>query len=383
MNGGASIRVCHVAVADLWAGAEVQLRALMSQLRRIPGFEHTVILFNEGRLEQEIRDLGVDVKVFPEQRWDTCKLFRELIREFKIGRFEIIHTHKYKDTILAAPAARKAGVPYVVRTVHGLREPFHGLQSLKMNVYELIEHRIHKHCVDAIIAVSSQIQDKLERERVVGTIVCVKNGLDLDAFPSQIDRNRKRAEIGVAADACLIGAVGRLTPVKGLEYLLRAARILLSRQCRVQVAIVGDGSLRGALEQQARDLGIVGNIVFLGHREDTQELMFALDIFALPSLSEGIPMALLEAMAAGRAVVASRVGGIPEVIHDGVEGFLVEPRDVQGFADKCLQLIESPDLAGRVGHAARKRVEENFSARGMAQQVTALYGDLIRTRGDL
>lgn len=378
MDGFAQGRVCHVAVADLWAGAEVQLRVLMSQLARMPGFEHTVILFNEGRLEQGIRNLGVDVKVFPEQRWSGSKLFRELLREFKSGHFEIVHTHKYKDTILAAPAAKVAGVPHVVRTVHGLREPFQGLQSLRMNVYELIEHRVHKHCVDAIIAVSSQIEDKLKQERAVGKIVCVKNGLDLDAFPSQIDRSRKRAEIGVAADACLIGAVGRLTPVKGLEYLLRAARILLSRQCRVQVAIVGDGSLREALEQQARDLGIVESIVFLGHREDTQELMFALDIFALPSLSEGIPMALLEAMAAGRAVVASRVGGIPEVIHDGVEGFLVEPKDVQGFAGKCLQLIEAPDLANEVGLAARKRVEQRFSARGMAQQVTSLYDELIK-----
>jgi len=377
MTEGGAIRVCHVAVADLWAGAEVQLKVLMSQLKNMPGFEHTVILFNEGRLEQEIRSFGMDVKVFSEERCGGPALFCELIRAFKRGQFEVVHTHKYKDTILAAPAAKIAGVPHVVRTIHGLREPFRGLQSLKMNVYEWIEHRVHQHCIDAIIAVSDQIQEKLQQERVVGKIVCVKNGLDLDAFPSQIDRNRKRAEIGVAEDACLIGAVGRLTPVKGLEHLLRAARILLRRQCRVQVAIIGDGGLRGALEQQARDLGIAENIVFLGHREDTQELMFALDIFALPSLSEGIPMALLEAMAAGRAVVASRVGGIPEVVRDGAEGFLIEPRDEQGFADKCLQLIESRDLACRVGRAARMRVERDFSARGMAQQVTSLYDELI------
>lgn len=371
-------RICHVAVADLWAGAEVQLKVLLSQLARMQGFEHTVILFNEGRLEQEIRRLGVDVKVFPEQRWSGSKLFRELMKEFKAGQYKIVHTHKYKDTILAAPASRMAGIPYVVRTVHGLREPFHGLQSLKMNIYECIERRVHQHCVDAIIAVSPQIEDRLKCECGVERVVCVKNGLDLETFPSPIHRDRKRAELGIDTNTCLIGAVGRLTPVKGLEYLLRAARILVSRQCRVQIAIVGDGSLREALEQQARDLGIVENIVFLGHREDTQELMFALDIFALPSLSEGIPMALLEAMAAGRAIVASRVGGIPEVIRDGVEGYLVEPKDVQGFADRCLQLIESSDLASRLGLSARRRVEQNFSAQGMARQVTSLYDELIK-----
>jgi len=342
------------------------------------GFEHTVILFNEGRLEQEIRSLGLDVKVFPEHQWGGSRLFRELLKEFRTGQFNIVHSHKYKDTILAGSAAKMAGVPYVVRTVHGLREPFHGLRSLKMNIYEWIERKMHKHCVDAIIAVSPQIEGRLKYEHDVGKIVCVKNGLDLEGFPSLVHRDRKRAELGIGEDTCLIGAVGRLTPVKGLEYLLDATRILVSRQCRVQVAIVGDGNLRGALEQQARDLGIVENIVFLGHREDTQELMSALDIFALPSLSEGIPMALLEAMAAGRAIVASRVGGIPEVIRDGVEGFLVESRDVQGLADRCLQLIEYPALAGQVGRASRTRVEQNFSARDMAQRVASLYDELIQ-----
>ena len=126
-----AISICHVAVGDLWAGAEVQLKVLLSKLARRAEMNLSVILFNEGRLEKEIGSLGIPVKVFPESRWGSGKIFLELVREFKKSNIQIIHTHKYKDTILAAPAAKLCGIPHVVRTVHGLSEPFEGLQALK------------------------------------------------------------------------------------------------------------------------------------------------------------------------------------------------------------------------------------------------------------
>jgi glycosyltransferase involved in cell wall biosynthesis len=143
---------------------------------------------------------------------------------------------------------------------------------------------------------------------------------------------------------------------------------------------VGDGVIRKDLEAQARDLGISENVVFLGHREDTDELLKALDIFVLPSLNEGIPMALLEAMAASRAVVASRVGGIPEIVEDGVEGILVEPMDVNQLAESCGRLIESPETAMKMGEQARKRVVQEFSATAMADRVAGLYKELVMSR---
>ena len=152
---GQAISICHVAVGDLWAGAEVQLNVLLSKLVQRAEMDLSVILFNEGRLEKEIESLGIPVRVFPESQWGSGKMFLELVREFKKSNIRIIHTHKYKDTILAAPAAKLCGIPHVVRTVHGLREPFVGLQALKMNCYETIERTVHRHCVGSIIAVSS------------------------------------------------------------------------------------------------------------------------------------------------------------------------------------------------------------------------------------
>jgi glycosyltransferase involved in cell wall biosynthesis len=374
------ISICHVATGDLWAGAEVQLKVLLSKLVGRTDLQLSVILFNEGRLEKEIEALGISVKVFPENRWSSGKIFCELVREFKQSRAGIVHTHKYKDTILAAPASKLCGIPHVVRTVHGLSEPFKGLQAFKMNVYEMMERTVHRCCVDAIIGVSSQIESKYKADEAVSIVTCIRNGIDLEKKPIQADRWLTRKELGIDVETCLIGTIGRLTPVKGLSYLLRSVSILLRQRANVRLLIVGDGVIRKDLEAQTRDFGISENVVFLGHREDTLELMQALDIFVLPSLSEGIPMALLEAMAASRAVVASRVGGIPEIVEDGVEGILVEPMDVNRLAESCVRLIDSPETAMKMGEQARKRVVQDFSASVMADRVEGLYKQLVMSR---
>ena len=379
VSPGTAISICHVAVGDLWAGAEVQLKVLLSKLVGLTGLDLSVIVLNEGRLEEEIEALGIPVRVFPESRWGSGKIFLELVREFKKSNIQIVHTHKYKDTILAAPAAKVCGIPHVVRTVHGLREPFQGLQSLKMSVYQAIERIVHRYYVDAIIGVSSQIECTYKAEGERFRVTCIRNGIDLDGRSMQTDRWRTRKDLDVDPETSLIGTIGRLTPVKGIPYLLQAARILLRQGSNVKVLVVGDGSIRKDLMAQTRDLGISKDVVFLGHREDTDALLQALDIFALPSLSEGIPMALLEAMAASRAVVASRVGGVPEIVEDGSEGFLVEPMDVNDLTEKCLRLIQSPEMAQKMGQMARARVERDFSAKNMAHRVSRLYKELIES----
>ncbi|MEO7860656.1 MAG: glycosyltransferase [Nitrospirales bacterium] len=377
---GNTISICHVAVGDLWAGAEVQLTVLLSKLVGRPDISLSVILFNEGRLENEIGALGIPVRVFPESRWGSGKIFLELVREFKKSNIRIVHTHKYKDTILAAPAAKVSGIPHVVRTVHGLREPFEGLQAFKMSLYEAVERLVHRSCVDSIIGVSSQIESKYKAEGEVSRVACIRNGIDLEGKVVQIDRWHTRKDLGIDSETCLIGTVGRLTPVKGIPYLLQAAKILLQRGANVKVLIVGGGSIRQDLTAQTHQLGIADNVVFLGHREDTEALLHAMDIFSLPSLSEGIPMALLEAMAASRAVVASRVGGVPEIIEDGIEGFLVEPMDVISLAERCRRLIESPEVSRKMGEQARKRIERDFSATAMADRVVSVYNELSMSR---
>lgn len=370
------LRICHVAVADLWAGAEVQLKVLLSKLVQKQELNLTVILLNGGRLEKEVRDLGISVRVFPENLWGSARIFLELVREFRQSNVQLVHTHKYKDTILAAPAARICGVSHIVRTVHGLREPFEGLKAFKMNLYEAVERTVHRYCVDSIIGVSSQIESKYKAEGRVSRVTCIRNGIDLEGKSVQTDRWRTRRDLGIDIRTCLIGTVGRLTPVKGIPYLLEAARILLRQGANVKVLVVGDGSIRQDLMTQTHELGITENVVFLGHREDTVELMQSMDIFVLPSLSEGIPMALLEAMMSSLPVIASRVGGIPEVIEDNISGLLVNPEDPEHLAKMCRRVMEDHELADLLGRAARERVAKEFSSAIMADKVSQVYHKL-------
>src|SRR5215217_539977 len=221
--------ICHVAVADLWAGAEVQLKVLLSKLVKKSGLILSVILFNGGRLEKEIEGLGVPVMVFPETKWGSAKIFRELIHHFTRSNIDLVHTHKYKDTILAAPAAKICGISRVVRTVHGLPEPFRGGRALKMEVYESVERAVHRYCISMLIGVSSQIENRCRAQRDVRRVLRVSNGIDLATPASQMDRLHLREALGINSDTCLIGTVGRLSTVKGLSYLIQATKILLDQ----------------------------------------------------------------------------------------------------------------------------------------------------------
>lgn len=365
--------ICHVAVGDLWAGAEVQLATLIRNLAKRPEFKISAILFNENRLVTELQRSGIDVMVLPEGQWAATRIFSYLVRFFRQHEFDIVHTHKYKDNIIGAVAAKIVGVPHVVRTVHGLSEPFKGLESLRMGVYELCDRVVTHLCVNMLIAVSSDIEKVLCLKYGAHRVIRIQNGIDLDALSKSRARDKVRRELGIDSKCLLIGTVGRLTAVKGHEYLLKMAQLMLQKRRDVKFAIVGDGPLKVALHNLAAQLGITENVAFLGHREDTRELMEAMDIFVLPSLHEGIPLVLLEAMAACLPVVASRVGGIPEVVEDGENGILVDAGNPSELVRGCETIISNCDLARQMAYAARQRVHEHFSSRVMGERVAEVY----------
>jgi glycosyltransferase involved in cell wall biosynthesis len=371
------LRICHVAMGDLWAGAEVQLTALVDTLAKRPDLELSVVLFNEGRLAAELRTLGVSVTVFSEAKLRALTLLRELTAYCRSGRFDLLHTHKYKDTILGTIAAARCGIPYVVRTVHGLTEPFRGIQSFRMGLYELCEDLAVRLKVDRLIAVSSQIEQVLSRKYDLGKVVRIHNGIRIGHIPRMKTPQEIRQQLGMESSHYLIGTVGRLTAVKGHEHFLAGAQRLLRHRRDLRFVIVGDGPLLNDLKGKARDLNIADHVTFLGHRDDTYDLMGTMDIFVLPSLHEGIPMVILEAMALARPIVASRVGGIPEVITDFVHGLLIPAADPEELAEGCRKFLDDRCLAERCGKAGQLRVQEEFSAESMAAKVAALYFELV------
>jgi glycosyltransferase involved in cell wall biosynthesis len=347
---------------DLWAGAEMQLLMIASCLSGQPRLALSVVLFNEGRLARELRTIGVNVTVLDEARADALTLIRRLTEVLREQRIDVVHTHKYKDAVLGAIAARRARVPHLVRTMHGMPEPMVGWNRIKSYVYHALDRAVLRRSADVIIAVSRRMAEELRESGFRPTMVtCIHNGVDVRQVRATRSRDEVRRELGIDRDVLLIGTAGRLSPVKGQAGLLRAGARILQSGRPVELLIVGDGPLGSQLLSTAVELGIDDACHFIGPRSDVFDLIAAMDIFVLPSLNEGIPMALLEAMTLGTPVVAASVGGIPEVIQHRINGLLVPAGDDGGLADACLELAAKPQWARTLAAQASRTIADGFS----------------------
>ncbi|HJU44104.1 MAG TPA: glycosyltransferase [Vicinamibacterales bacterium] len=368
------IRVCHVMTADLWAGAEVQLATALSYLAARPDVAVNAVLFNDGRLANELRRLGIDVTVIDERRHNAIQIVRLLTRVITDHRVDFVHTHRYKDTILGIIAARLAGVPHVVRTMHGLPEPMSGWSRLKYGMYETLDRAMLRCFADRVIAVSHRVAATLIAAAFRPSLVTtVHNGIDVQTVHATRSRDEMRRELGLTASTVVFGTAGRLTAVKGHDTFLHAARLILDREPGATFIIAGGGPLEDELMALASALGIAPACRFLGARHDIHDVMAAMDVFVLPSLNEGLPMAILEAMAMSRPVVASDVGGLREVIRHGHTGLLVPPANAPALAAAALELARDGELAGRMAAQAKRVVEERFNRERNGAAVVDLY----------
>ena len=379
VEDGQRIKVCHLASGDLWAGAEVQLMMLVSSLREMPEFEIFVVLLNEGGLASELRRRGISTTVIPESRHTAVSIVKRLVGHFARHEVDILHTHNFKDNILGILSTLGRGGCRRVRTVHGRGEPFSGLAAAKMRLYRGVDHIFNRWWVDRLLPVSLDLRSQLAASFGAQRVMCVHNGIDLDQVRVTRPATDLRRELNLGGQDFIIGTMGRLVPVKGLETFLKAALIIRSRKDNVKFLIVGDGPLKETLQALARHYGLERDVLFLGHRDDRYDILAMMDVLVLSSLSEGIPMVLLEALALARPVVATRVGGIPEVVEDRVNGRLVRPGREEELADACMALMDDYGLAERFGLAGQQRVRERFSVRSMAEKVADVYRSLLET----
>jgi glycosyltransferase involved in cell wall biosynthesis len=376
------IKVCHVATADLWAGAQVQLAILLASLAKIPDLDLSAILFNEGRLAHELEGIGVRATVVSESRHNSLGIVKQLINHLRQDKIDILHTHNYKDNILAALSSPYRGVCRV-RTIHGFREPFARLQAAKMSIYQLIDDSINRWCVDRLLAVSLDLKEQLAKRFGADKVAYICNAVDIKQIRGSRRAEELREELELYGDEFLIGTMGRLMPVKGFDSFLKAACLIRRERPNVKFIIAGDGPLRASLQALAREYSLDKDVLFIGHRNDSYDILGLLNLFILPSLSEGTPMVLLEALALERPVVASRVGGIPEVVEHGISGLLVRPGREDEIAQSCITLMDNYDFARHLGAAGRKRVEEQFSAKVMADKVAQVYRTLVGGRKNI
>jgi L-malate glycosyltransferase len=383
--GPAEMRVCHVMTADLWAGAEVQVATVASYLVDQPGVELTAVLLNDAWLARELRRLGVQVAIVDEHRHTALGIVRFLTRFLRELDVDVVHTHRYKDSVLGSIAAKAAGVPHVIRTVHGLSEPMHGWHRVKYQVYDALDRATLWCCADRVLAVSRRMAETLKESGYrAHTVTHLHNGVDVSSVKSTRPPEDVRRALGIEDDEVVIGTAGRFAPVKGHASLVRAAGLILQHVHRARFLFVGSGPLENELRESARHLLVDRRCLFVDPAADRRagvyDLIAAMDLFVLPSLNEGIPMALLEAMALARPVIASAVGGIPEVVTDRVTGLLVEPGDDRRLANACLELARNRPWAQTLGERARRKVEKDFSHEKNGRALLDIYRQVVRRR---
>jgi glycosyltransferase involved in cell wall biosynthesis len=201
----------------------------------------------------------------------------------------------------------------------------------------------------------------------------IVNGIDVAPRVSVEERLRRRAELGLPSDAVLVGAAGRLAPEKNLGFLLRATAAVRARGVPLQLVLIGEGDSRSELERLAEELGIRRFVTFLGWRTDVPRILSALDVYALTSLSEGLPLALLEGMAASLPVISTAVGDVPVLVQDGFSGFLIEQGDVAMLADRLERLACAPQLREAMGSAAHDVVQQGYNKAAMVDRYLEAY----------
>jgi glycosyltransferase involved in cell wall biosynthesis/protein-tyrosine-phosphatase len=377
------LRICHIMSADLWAGAEVQVATAASYLAGQPAVTLTAVLFNDGWLACELRRLGIEVAVVDEAALSPLRMVPAIARFLRAHDVEIVHTHRPKDNVIGTIAAKLAGVRHVIRTVHGLAEPMRGWARARYCAHDALDRAMLWCFADRIVAVSGHAARALSRSGYPRTrLTPIHNGVDLGRVRATRASAVVRCALGIHDEGLLIGTAGRLTAVKGQQYLVDAARLILLQEPRARFVFVGSGPLRRELAAQAEARGVQGACLFFDPLTDRKagvfDLMAAFDVFVLPSLSEGSPMALLEAMALGRPIVATAVGGVPEIVTGDETGLLVPPRDADALAGACLELARDRSRSATLGAAARRVVETRFSHERNGRALLDVYRDVVR-----
>jgi glycosyltransferase involved in cell wall biosynthesis len=304
------------------------------------------------------------------------KALISLVRLIFKEKPDIVHTHSSKGGILGRLAAKIARVPYIIHTPHG--HVFYGhFGPFASKVFLWVE-KIFTRFTDRLVALTDG-----EKDDYINLSVCpfekllkIHSGVDVKKF-MQANGNRveKRRSLGLNQNGAVIGFVGWLLPIKGPDYLLKAMDDVWHEHQEVSLVLVGKGDMDVDLRAKALRKDVNGKVKFLGWREDIDEIMPLFDMLVLPSLNEGMGRVLVEAMAAGKPVVASRVGGIPDLVRDGETGYLVPPADENALANGIKKLLDDPDKAKQMGLRGREHCRQ-FGVEAMIEKLDNLYSNL-------
>ncbi len=360
-------RILHSESSRGWGGQEVRVFAELEWMRA-RGHWVALAAHPSSGIARRAQDAGM--RFYP-LRTHKALLPLEVPRlaAWLIGnRVDVVNTHSSNDGWLAGLAARMALRPVLIRSRHiEVDYPNRFWSGLA-----------YRTLPDQVITTSQRIADRLVEELGVKRthIECIATGVDLGRFDPE-RHGTLRKELGLADDVALVGMISVLRSWKGHFTLLDAAELLLEQGRKVHFAIAGEGPMRTVLPERIGQPPLKGHVTLLGHRTDVPNLLASLDALVLPSYAhEGIPQIILQAQAMARPIVATRIGGIPEVVQDNVTGLLVEPKDPHALAAKISTLLDDRALADRLRHVGRTQIEEKYSLDAMGEKLLNLYASL-------
>jgi glycosyltransferase involved in cell wall biosynthesis len=371
------MKVLHLISSGGMYGAESVVATLASNLQN-RGEDTIVGIFDNAHrpkndASDRIEKAGVKVIRIPcSGRADrlTVRAIRELIRTEQI---DILHSHGYKADIYGYLATRRLRIP-IIATRHNQRGLRH---TLAIRLYEFLDILFLRR-FNTVAAVSDLIAEELLKAGIAPQkVTVIGNGIDVSRFVGASPTLSEELNKG---QRLLIGTAGRLISQKGMEYFLMAASEVLKKFPTLLFGIVGEGPHRPALERSMKDLGIERNVIFTGPRSDMPNVYASFDVFVLPSLEEGMPMTVLEALASGLPVIATKVGAVARLVFPNQTGILVQPREAAGLAAALISLIGDTELRVRLGENGRSLVQNEYSSSVMSQRYLRLYEELLNEK---
>jgi glycosyltransferase involved in cell wall biosynthesis len=374
-------------------GSQEAVRTLAKYLPSQNCLPVVCALFDGGPLVSDLKLQGTQVEVLslPRHRFfalpwfitDMARIWRELARVITAYEIDVVQTYILGfQHFLVLALARRIGVSLTILNFRNEKFlPDRHPRSLRNRIHRLA-YRVTRRQVGGFVAVSAETKQAMVRLLGLSEedVTVILNGVDLERYRQPVDHALVRRELGLEPDASLIVTVATLKPQKGHRYLIEAAANLVRRYPKVCYLLVGDGELRAELEAQVKAFGLSERILFLGSRRDVARILTVSDLFVLPSLWEGFSMALLEAMAAGKPVVVTRVSGTSQVIVDGETGVMVSPGDSNALEHAIAALLSNPARAQALGEAAYRHVEGHFGMKIKAAEYAALYHRLLDER---
>lgn len=369
-----SVKVLHLLSSTGYHGAENMAAELIHQLAELGVRNHLGVFYSNRNSNIDILKvvhpyLTRDGVIFPcNGRMDvkTIILLHKYIREHGI---DIIHSHKYKTNFYSY-LARFGTRSKLISTCHNWLG-----QDFNMRFYAKLDKYILRN-FNTVVGVSDEVIRELNHYVPAGKIRKIENGIDVQKYKRVMGKDEAKKVLGLEGKQ-VIGFVGRLSSEKGISYLLQATHKLVSEGHDLSTVIVGDGDHLHALKDEVRSSGIEDRVLFTGKREDTPLIYSALDVFVLPSLKEAFPMVILEAMACGVPIVATRVGDIPRIIENNVSGLLVEIKDAVALSQAIRDFLLHTDKADQLARTAHKVVQDSYSSIFMANKYKAVYTQVM------